>query len=125
MSRQGQSILIDDAYNSNPAGAKAALDTLMLFEGQHILITPGMVQLGRRQDTLNEEFGVQAAVADHVFLVGAKQTEPIARGLDRAGFDPAKLTIVEDVQQAIAQAYQLPGGPQKVILLENDLPDNY
>jgi UDP-N-acetylmuramoyl-tripeptide--D-alanyl-D-alanine ligase len=125
MSRQGQSILIDDAYNSNPAGAKAALDTLILFEGHHVLITPGMVQLGARQDLLNEEFGVQAAVADHVFLVGAKQTQPIARGLDRAGFDPAKLTIVEDVQQAIAQAYQLPGVDQKVILLENDLPDNY
>ncbi len=123
--RQGDSLLIDDAYNSNPAGAKAALDTLCLFEGTHILITPGMVQLGERQEALNQAFGAQAVVCDHVFLVGARQTEPIARGLLGAGYDPAKLTVLEDVQQAIAQAQALPGDSRKVILLENDLPDNY
>ena len=125
LSRQGAVTIIDDAYNSNPAGAKAALDTLALFDATKILITPGMVELGPRQEALNEEFGVQAAVCDHVFLVGAKQTEPIARGLAKAGFDPAKLTVVADVNQAISQAHALPGAGDKVILLENDLPDNY
>ena len=125
LSRQGSVTIIDDAYNSNPAGAKAALDTLSLFDATKILITPGMVELGERQEALNEEFGVQAAICDHVFLVGAKQTEPIARGLAKAGYDPAKLTVVEDVNQAITRAYALPATGNKVILLENDLPDNY
>ena len=125
MSRLGDVTIIDDAYNSNPAGAKAALDTLAMFDGMKILITPGMVQLGPRQDVLNEEFGAQAVICDHVFLVGPKQTEPIARGLAGAGYDPKKLTVVTDVKQAIAQAQALPATGQKVILLENDLPDNY
>ena len=125
MSRQSGVTLIDDAYNSNPAGAKAALDTLGLFDATRILITPGMVQLGPRQDQLNEEFGAQAVACDHVYLVGPKQTEPIARGLLGAGYDPANLTVVDDVQDALKRAYALPTPGDKVILLENDLPDNY
>ncbi len=125
MTRQGAFTIIDDAYNSNPAGAKAALDTLAMFDATKILITPGMVELGVRQDALNEEFGAQAVIADHVYLVGAKQTEPIARGLLGAGYDSAKLTVLDDVQDAIRQAYALPGDGDRVILLENDLPDNY
>ena len=42
MKQTGRGILIDDAYNSNPVGAKAALDTLAMFDGMKILITPGM-----------------------------------------------------------------------------------
>jgi len=125
MSRQGGVTIIDDAYNSNPAGAKAALDTLGLFDATRILITPGMVQLGERQDELNEEFGAQAVGCDHVYLVGPKQTVPIARGLLGAGYDPDNLTIVDDVQDALKRAYALPSTADKVILLENDLPDNY
>ncbi|HPU63389.1 MAG TPA: UDP-N-acetylmuramoyl-tripeptide--D-alanyl-D-alanine ligase, partial [Mobilitalea sp.] len=41
--------IIDDAFNSNPAGSKAALDTLALFDGLRILITPGMVELGDKE----------------------------------------------------------------------------
>jgi len=125
LTRQGNVTLIDDAYNSNPAGAKAALETLAMFDAIKILITPGMVELGARQEALNREFGAQAVVADHVYLVGAQQTAPIAQGLREAGYDEAKLTVVEDVRDAIQQAYALPGGRDKVILLENDLPDNY
>jgi len=125
LSRQAGVALIDDAYNSNPAGAKAALDALAQFDATKILITPGMVELGARQEELNQAFGAQAVVADHVFLVGAKQTQPIATGLLQAGYDPARLTVVESVNDAIAQAYALPAAGDKVILLENDLPDNY
>ncbi|MDR0488852.1 MAG: UDP-N-acetylmuramoyl-tripeptide--D-alanyl-D-alanine ligase [Propionibacteriaceae bacterium] len=125
MSRKNDVTIIDDAYNSNPAGAKAALDTLAMFEATKILITPGMVELGVRQEALNEEFGAQAAFCDYVYLIGAKQTEPIARGLIEAGYDPAKITVLNDVREAIAHAQALPTTGAKVILLENDLPDNY
>jgi UDP-N-acetylmuramyl pentapeptide synthase len=81
--------------------------------------------LGPRQDALNEEFGAQAVGCDHVYLVGQKQAEPIARGLLGAGYDPDKLTIVDDVQDALTRAYALPCPGEKVILLEDDLPDNY
>ena len=118
--------IIDDAYNSNPAGAKAALDTLSMFDDTKILITPGMVELGSEETALNRKFGEQAAVsADYIILVDKKQTEPIAEGIRSAGFDEKKLYIADNFGEAMSHAYAIPGEGHKVILLENDLPDNY
>jgi hypothetical protein len=57
--------------------------------------------------------------------VGAKNSEPIRKGLLSAGYDPARITTVDDVREALAQAHALAVDGEKVILLENDLPDNY
>lgn len=120
-------IIIDDAYNSNPAGAKAALDTLRMFEGLHILVTPGMVELGEKQHELNRAFGVQAAAAcDYIVLVGPRQTEPIAEGVRSAGFPEERLWIVSDLSEGLAKVDAIKASDRKkIILLENDLPDNY
>lgn len=119
--------VIDDAYNSNPKGAKAALDTLALCDGTKILVTPGMIELGTREAELNCEFGAQAAeVCDYIALVGAKQTEPIKRGILDAGFDESKLFVGATLQDALAFAQKSGAiGVPKFVLLENDLPDNY
>jgi UDP-N-acetylmuramoyl-tripeptide--D-alanyl-D-alanine ligase len=78
----GSDLIIDDAYNSNPSGAESALYTLSMFEGEKILITPGMIELGEKQYDCNFEFGKQAAkVCDYIILVGKKQTKPIYEGI--------------------------------------------
>ena len=118
-------LIIDDAFNSNPSGAAAALKALALFDACRIIVTPGMVELGPRQDELNQRFGEQIAeICHYVFLVGKKQTRPIYEGLMGAGYPPEKVFVVEQVQEAVAAADALPG-QKKVILLENDLPDDY
>ena len=87
----GSFAVIDDGFNSNPNGTQAALRTLSLFDDYKIMITPGMVELGEAQETLNREFGQNAArICDYVILVGEKQTRPIARGLADAGFPAEK-----------------------------------
>jgi UDP-N-acetylmuramoyl-tripeptide--D-alanyl-D-alanine ligase len=122
----GGMTIIDDAYNSNPAGCEAALTALALFDETKILITPGMVELGERQEALNREFGRQAAaICDYIFLVGTNQTKPIAEGVLKAGFDNEKLTVTESFKEAFAKAQSLKTDRAKVILIENDLPDNY
>ena len=76
--------LIDDSYNSNPSGTKAALETLSFFEGEKILVTPGMVELGDKQEEYNCEFGRNAAaVCDYVALVGERQTKGNIKVLSR------------------------------------------
>ncbi len=119
--------IIDDAYNSNPAGAKAALETLAMFEDStKIVITPGMVELGEKEDELNTELGRQAAkAADYIILVGEKQTEAIKKGVEEEGFDKEKLIVADSFNDAMSNVYSIPGEQHKVILLENDLPDNY
>lgn len=125
LTRRGNTAIIDDAYNSNPAGCEAALKTLSLFDGTKILITPGMVELGKMQDKCNYEFGKSAAaVCDYVYLVGKKQTEAIYRGLTDAGYDDKKITVSGSFNEAFSKASVAPG-EQKIILIENDLPDNY
>ncbi|MBR5405878.1 MAG: UDP-N-acetylmuramoyl-tripeptide--D-alanyl-D-alanine ligase [Oscillospiraceae bacterium] len=126
LKRSGNAVIIDDAYNSNPSGSKAALDALAMFPDCKILITPGMVELGEQQDELNAAFGRQAAaVCDYIFLVGEKQAVPIRRGIEEAGFDMSRVTVTHTVDEAIAQAYAVKTQQRRVILLENDLPDNY
>lgn len=119
--------LIDDAYNSNPSGTKAALEALSLFDGFKILVTPGMVELGEKQDELNREFGKNAASkCDHVVLVGKKQAVPIKAGLLDAGYSEKKIFVADTIEEALTHVYALSsGGQKKVVLLENDLPDNY
>ena len=127
LKKHGNVTILDDAFNANPAGAKAALDTLAMFEGAvKILVTPGMVELGDREDALNEAFGAQAAaVCDYIILVGEKQTEAIKKGVLGAGFDSGNLFVKPGFNDASRLMYELDAGREKVILLENDLPDNY
>ncbi len=126
LKRNGSVTILDDAYNANPSGSKAALDALAMFPDCKILVTPGMVELGAEQELRNTEFGRQAAaVCDYIFLVGEKQAVPIRKGIEEAGFDMSRVTVTHTVEEAISGAYAVQTAGRKVILLENDLPDNY
>lgn len=118
--------IIDDAYNSNPAGAKAALDTLAMMEGCRIIITPGMVELGSRAEELNRELGKQAAgVCDYIFAVGELNGHAIVEGAKSAGFVEERLFFCKTLDEALKDAYAINSDRPKIILLENDLTDNY
>lgn len=124
--RQGDRILLDDAYNSNKNGFMAALDTLAMFKELRILMTPGMVELGEKQYEENKEAGVYAAQrCDYAVLVGREQTKPIQDGLLEAGFPQSKMIVVDTLQEAFQMVGAIPNERQKVVLIENDLPDNY
>ncbi len=123
---KGPYTIIDDAFNSNPAGSSAALDTLALFEDFKILVTPGMIELGDKEEECNREFGRHAAkVCDYVVLVGKKQTEPIFKGLKDEGYPDSKIFVADSFNEGIQSAYNITADRRKIILLENDLPDNY
>jgi UDP-N-acetylmuramoyl-tripeptide--D-alanyl-D-alanine ligase len=124
---RGDLTIIDDAYNSNATGAKAALDVLAMFDGFRILVTPGMVELGTMEESLNREFGRQAAArCDCVVLVGEKRTRPILDGLRSAGMADETIHVVDTIEEAFRKVYTAAsGGRRKIVLLENDLPDNY
>lgn len=127
LKESGALTIIDDAYNSNPSGTKAALEALSLFDGYKILVTPGMVELGSKQDELNREFGKNAAsVCDFVVLVGEKQAVPIKAGLLDMNYNEEKIYVANNINEALNFVYAISsGGRKKVVLLENDLPDNY
>lgn len=119
--------IIDDAFNSNPTGAKAALDTLAVFDGFKILVSPGMVELGEKEYELNKHFGEQAAeICDFVIAVGERQAVPIVDGLKAKGYPEEKTYVAKNLNEALAKVENIKtGGEKKIVLLENDLPDNY
>jgi UDP-N-acetylmuramoyl-tripeptide--D-alanyl-D-alanine ligase len=116
---------IDNAFNSNPEGSKMALEVLKGMPGKRIIITPGMIDLGDQQDTLNRLFGTyMIGCADEVILVGKNQTKAIQEGLHAVGFPPTALTIVDTINEAFAIVYAT-ATAEDTILLENDLPDAF
>ncbi len=117
---------IDDAYNANPAGFRSALDVLARMEAQRVLVTPGMVELGDRQDALNRELGEYAATrCDYAVLVGLKQAPPLKEGLLAGGFQEERLYVAATLQEGLSWVNRLPTEGQRIVLLENDLPDNF
>lgn len=126
MQEHGLVTIIDDAYNSNPIGSKAAVETLAMFDGIRILITPGMVELGEKEEEYNFKFGTYAAdCCDYILLVGKKRAQPILEGARSKGFPREKCLVYDKLEEAMAYAYSIKGQGHKYILLENDLPDNY
>lgn len=126
MRENGVVTIIDDAYNSNPIGSKAAVETLAMFEGLRILITPGMVELGEQEVEYNYKFGTYAAeCCDYILLIGEKRTQPIKEGVLSKGFPKEKCLVYDKLEDAISYAYSIYSEKHKYILLENDLPDNY
>jgi UDP-N-acetylmuramoyl-tripeptide--D-alanyl-D-alanine ligase len=124
--RRAGIVVIDDAYNSNPDGAAAALEVLREHAAtRRLLVTPGMVELGELEHELNRRFGEQAgAVCDIAILVGPSRTAPIRAGLAAAGMDPSSVHAVHDIAEATALLGRLTRAGD-VVLFENDLPDTY
>lgn len=119
-------IMIDDAFNSNVKGAKSALEILSTFKNRKkILVTPGMVELGDKQYEYNKKFGEQSAdSADYIILVGEKQAKPIFEGLKEKKYPEEQIYIAKNLDDAI-QKMNKEITKDTVVLLENDLPDNY
>ena len=126
LKKLGNFYQIDDAYNSNPIGAKSALDVLDMMDGDKVVVTPGMVELGPKEEELNEIFGKQIAeVADKVILIGEKRTKPIYNGLLNKKFKKENIYISNDVREAYNILNELKGRKDLYALFENDLPDTY
>ena len=126
LDKGGNLTYIDDAYNSNPSGCRAALNVLGLFDACRILVTPGMVELGAKQEELNYEFGQEASEAcDYIVLVGKTQTVPIYNGIKDAGYNMDNVYVADSLNEAIAKVNEYKTDKKKIVLLENDLPDNY
>ena len=118
--------LIDDAYNSNPMGCKMALEVLSMMPGKHMVVTPGMIEVGEKEYEVNKEFGRQIAESktDEVILIGTEKTKPIYEGLIERNYPKDKIHVLNDVMDAFPLMMKLKEN-ETYVLLENDLPDSF
>ena len=124
---RGDITVIDDAFNSNPVGARNAVEILgQMNTGRRVIVTPGMVELGDRQWDENKTLGSHIARhdLDLAVLIGDEQTAPIQEGLAESDFPSDRIKVFSslfDAQDFLDR--HLEAGD--VVLYENDLPDQY
>jgi UDP-N-acetylmuramoyl-tripeptide--D-alanyl-D-alanine ligase len=122
--------VLDDTYNSNPAGARAALRALAAAGsgGRRVVVTPGMIELGGRQRRENRLLGAEiAGVADDLVVVGRTNRRALLAGVaDAVSADGSEVavTVVPDRPAAVTWVRARLGAGDAV-LYENDLPDHY
>jgi UDP-N-acetylmuramoyl-tripeptide--D-alanyl-D-alanine ligase len=118
-------VIIDDSYNSNVDGVYSAMEVLDSFSGRKIVLTPGLVELGKVENLENFKFGkLLAQHADIVIVIGKHNAEMLINGLIEGGFNRENIKFARSLNKgnAILNEMVIEGD---VVLFENDLPDNY
>lgn len=120
--KYGSATIIDDTYNSNPRGFRAALAVLASFSGQkkRIVITRGMLELGVRSDESHEEVaGDIAFSADTLIIISPDSADALERGaVTKYGIRVEKMFDPEQVLAYVREKKD----QDVIILLENRLP---
>lgn len=123
--------VVDDTFNSNPAGTKMALQLLSASAGagaHRVVVTPGMVELGPVQAKENATFTrLSAEVATDLVLIGRTNRRALLSGLsseDTTGPPPLTPVVVGQFAEAVAWV-RAHLGPGDAVLYENDLPDHF
>jgi UDP-N-acetylmuramoyl-tripeptide--D-alanyl-D-alanine ligase len=113
--------VIDDTFNANPASATSALKVLtgLPLTGRRVVVTPGLVELGR------EQYGENLALARKVAFNGAElvivnRTNAVPLMLGFEG--PVRRFNTRDEAVTWVRAALVPGD---AVLYLNDLPDHY
>ncbi len=120
--QNGDVTVLDDAYNSNVAGAKNALEVLKAFDGTRVIVTPGLVELGDEEENANFALGECVyGSADFACFVGGR-AQVLKEGALSAGMSEENIFVCETLDEAVAKTGEIAG--KKTILFENDLPDN-
>ncbi len=138
-------LVIDDTYNANPIGARAALEEAAALASTRdggtgqggpgrdagddasaraalVVVTPGIVELGHVQHERNADFARAAAEAGaHLVVVGRTNRAALVAGASAGG---GTHQVVDRREQAVPLAVAA-AGTKGVILYENDLPDHY
>lgn len=120
------SLCLDDAYNANPEGCIEAVSVLASFKGmKKVIVTPGLVELGEEEYNFNYKLGLAAAqISDIIILVGKRRAVPMNDAILTTDFNTENLYIVSSFREAM-EVYSSFADQNTVVLLENDLPDNY
>lgn len=115
--------IIDDSFNSNIVGFKNAVEILNLSDNYKIIITPGIVDSGEHQRSLNHEVASSLLSLDFVLLVDNQSSKYIAEYFDKYMY--TNYQIVKSFKQAYNIVQKESKMHKITLLIENDLPDNY
>ncbi|HEX7939159.1 MAG TPA: UDP-N-acetylmuramoyl-tripeptide--D-alanyl-D-alanine ligase [Gemmatimonadaceae bacterium] len=93
----GAALLINDAYNSNPGSARAAIE-LLVGAGvgrQRVAVLGSMLELGGAGPALHDEIARRAVDAGIELIAGVGE---MAAALKRVGAPPARIVVADDAE---------------------------
>ena len=124
LTADGGATILNNGYNSNIDSVDGALGTVALFNRKHTLvITPGFIETNSAYDD-NFMLGQKIAkVATDVVIVKTLNRDAIVDGLKSVGFDLDRVTFASSFSDIKNYVNTL--DKDYVVLIENDLPDNY
>ncbi len=120
----GGVLVLDDAFNANLNGAIEACRVLKEINGnKKIIVTPGLIGLGEKEDEYNNILGTHIATnTDIAILVGVERTSKIYAGIMESNFNKDNLYLVNSLSEAQGILKKILKAGD-VVLFENDLPD--
>lgn len=116
---EGGSYLIDDTFNATPKGFEAALKYLNIFnEQKKIVITPGIIELGKESSKTHKWLGeLLAKYADFVVLTSSDFIDEMKTGM---GASSTKLKLNKNPRQITDLISK--EGEKYAVLLEGRIP---
>jgi UDP-N-acetylmuramoyl-tripeptide--D-alanyl-D-alanine ligase len=114
-------VVVDDTFNANPASATAALKVLssLGLPGRRVVVTPGLVELGREQYGENLRLGkLVEEMGAELIVVGRTNAVALAAGSSKT---PQRFDHREEAVGWVRSTL----GPGDAVLFLNDLPDHY
>lgn len=121
--RYGMKVL-DNSFSSNDKSFGMDLERLGKEKKYtRILVTSGLVELGSDSEQIHEMLGQQVlGKADIVILVGKNErTEALARGIGK----DVPLLHIDKTLQFVKVVKELKLKKEPLVLIENDVPENY
>jgi UDP-N-acetylmuramoyl-tripeptide--D-alanyl-D-alanine ligase len=117
-------LVIDDSFSSNDIGFKDALLQLGKYKKYNrILVTPGIVELGKDESDIHVALG-KAIVgnADYVFLVGhSNRTKSLALGIGKN----VPILYLDKTLDFMTKVKEIKSDKEPIVLIENDVTANY
>lgn len=122
LKKMGELLVIDDAYNANETSFKYSIDSLKYFNMPKVLITPGVIELGKENEMINYNLGVYIVdKVDEIVLIG-KNSLNIKKALD--DYNYLKYKYFNSFQEGI-NYLKNKENKNFITLIENDLLDYY
>jgi UDP-N-acetylmuramoyl-tripeptide--D-alanyl-D-alanine ligase len=91
----GALTLLDDSYNSNPASAAAALETLQHFPPPHSAVLGDMLELGPESARYHRELGARTTALERVVAVGPEMRALVDANPNAAHFETFDLDVLK------------------------------
>lgn len=116
--------VLDDSFNSNYEGFLEALNILKFHSGKRVLLTPGMVELGKyKKELFANLVSYIVASSDIVILTGYYQTIGLYKKLKSYN---KEVYMVRNFMEGYHLFLTLSGVyKNSMLLIENDVPDLY